>query len=173
MAGVGYGDIVPTTSTERVFCMFVMIITAGFSAYLIGVLKTVFNRSSLMSQEIKLKSLHINQFLMYNNIPNELRMQILNYLDFLVEYRKVNKLDESQVFSMLNETLKEQVIAYLNGKIIKEWQCFDQFDIMFLSEVTFILQNHLFSIDDKVFEENESGNQMFFIAKGSIILAHL
>lgn len=44
---------------------------------------------------------------------------------------------------------------------------------MFLSEVTFILQNHLFSIDDKVFEENESGNQMFFIAKGSIILAHL
>lgn len=120
MAGVGYGDIIPTTSIERVFCMFVMIITAGFSAYLIGVLKTVFNRSSLMSQEIKLKSLHINQFLMYNNIPNELRMQILNYLDFLVEYRKVNKLDESQVFSMLNETLKEQVIAYLNGKIIKE-----------------------------------------------------
>lgn len=88
MAGVGYGDIHPHTNLEKMFSMICMIISTGFNAYMIGALSTIFNRSSLISQELKIKSLHINQFLIYHDIPSNLRAKIMNFMDSLVEYRQ-------------------------------------------------------------------------------------
>lgn len=87
MAGVGYGDISPQTNLEKIYVMGCMIIATGISAYLIGALSTIFNRSSLLAKELKLRSIYIIQFLIYHNIPNSLRSKIVSYLDFLTEYK--------------------------------------------------------------------------------------
>lgn len=173
ISGVGYGDIRPYTNIERVYCMGCMVIATGTSAYLIGALNTIFNRSSMLSKEMKLKSLHINQFLLHHDIPNSLRARILSYLDFLIEHKRKHKLNENQVLELLNETLREQVIANLNGRILNDCKLFDQFDMMFISEIIFILERKLFVMNDTIFEENEQGSKMFFIAKGTVILLHL
>jgi len=49
---------------------------------------------------------------------------------------------------------------------------FKKFDIVFLSELTFVLKRETFSIDDHIFEEKELGDTLFFITKGSIVLIH-
>lgn len=97
-----------------------MILTTGFNAYMIGAISTIFNRSSLITQELRLKSLHINQFIIYHNLPLSLRAKIMSYLDLLIEYKQQNKLEEHEVLDLLNDNLREQVIAYLNGRILKE-----------------------------------------------------
>ena len=73
---------------------------------------------------------------------------------------------------MLNETLRKQVIAYLNGKMIMDCPLFDDFSGEFISEVIFILKRKTFSIDDHVFDEYNEGNKMYFITKGIVILWH-
>lgn len=73
MAGVGYGDITPISNFEKVYCMGCMIITTGLSAYLIGSLNTIFNRSSILTKDMKMKSFHINQFLLNREIPVDLK----------------------------------------------------------------------------------------------------
>jgi hypothetical protein len=170
MAGVGYGDIRPFTNLERLYCMGCMIISTGMSAYLIGALNTIFNRSSLLAKEMKLKSLYINQFLLYHNIPSDLRSKILSYLEFMIEHKRKNKLNENQVLELLNDNLKETVIANLNGRILKECNIFNNFDMIFVSEITFALNRTLFVMSDVVFEEGEVGTKIYFIAKGTVIL---
>ena len=55
---------------------------------------------------------------MHKQIPKELRLKIMSYLDYLQENKKMFKLDEQEVLAMLNETLREQVIVHLNGKML-------------------------------------------------------
>jgi hypothetical protein len=85
---VGYGDIKPYTNIEKIYGIGCMMITTGVSAYLIGALSTIFNRSSSLSKELKLKSLYINQFLIHHKIPNDLRSRISSYMEFLIDHRK-------------------------------------------------------------------------------------
>jgi len=93
-------------------------------------------------------------------------------MDFLIEHRRKHKLNENQVLDLLNENLREQVIANLNGRVLKECEVFNNFDMIFVSEVTFALQRTLYVMSDTVFEEGEPGYKMFFIAKGTVLLIH-
>jgi hypothetical protein len=88
MATVGYGDITPQTNLEKVYSILGMLIACGFTAYIIGSIGSIFNRSNIMANEIKLKSFHINQFLRNKEIPNDMRMRIMSYLEYLVENKK-------------------------------------------------------------------------------------
>ena len=56
--------------------------------------------------EIRLKSFHINQFLIQKQIPNDIRLKIMSFLDYLAEYKRKYKLEENEVLGMLNDTLK-------------------------------------------------------------------
>lgn len=86
VSGVGYGDINPSDNL-RLPAIVCMLIGTGLSAYLIGALNAIFNRVNIISKEMKLKSLHINQFLTHHKIPISLKAEILSYLDCLVEYK--------------------------------------------------------------------------------------
>ena len=69
-------------------------------------------------------------------------------------------MEETEVLGLLNHNLKEQVIAWLNGTIIKECRLFDQFDMVFISDIIYALKRKLYSINDNVFEEGEIANKM-------------
>ena len=107
---------------------------------------------------------------MYKQIPKYLRLKVRRYLEYMFEYKKQYKLSEVEVLNMLNENLKDQVIVHLNGRMLKNTQIFSVFDFRFLSEVTFLLVNETYSIDDHIFEEGERGNKMYFITKGNVVI---
>ena len=88
----------------------------------------------------------------------------------MFEYKKQYKLSEIEVLNMLNENLKDQVIVHLNGRMLKNTRIFGVFDFRFLSEVTFLLANETFSMDDHIFEEDERGTKMYFITKGTVVI---
>ena len=54
--------------------------------------------------------------------------------------------------------------------MLKNTKIFGVFDFRFLSEVTFLLENQTFSMDDHIFEEDEKGTKMFFITKGTVVV---
>lgn len=54
--------------------------------------------------------------------------------------------------------------------MLKNTRIFGNFDFRFLSEVTFLLKNDTFSMDDHIFEEDEKGTTMFFITKGTVVV---
>ena len=172
MTTVGYGDLTPNTNFERLFVMFGMIIACGVFAYSVGSIGTIVNKSNLMSSEFREKMLHINQFLIKKSIPNELRIKIMSYLDYLADYKREFKLEESEALEMLNDNLRDQVIAYLNGNMLNKSGVFQAFNVMLLSQIAFKLRHHTFSIDDPMLEEGHEGNTLYYISKGSAILLH-
>ena len=55
MVTVGYGDIHPVITPERVFGMWVMLISCGFFAYIVGSIGSILNKSNMIIAELKLK----------------------------------------------------------------------------------------------------------------------
>ncbi|CAI2364970.1 unnamed protein product [Moneuplotes crassus] len=172
MATVGYGDLTPQTNAEILFTIFGMCLACGIFAYSVGAIGTIVNRPNLMTAEFRLRMLHINQFLLKHEIPNDLRLKIMSYLDDMCEYKRKIKLDENEVLNMLNETLRDQVIAFINGNMINQSGVFQTFNIMVISQITFKLQHHMFSVDDPMIEEGTPGLRMYYISKGGGILLH-
>ena len=73
---------------------------------------------------------------------------------------------------MLNDNLRDQVIVYLNGRILQNSTIFKHFSMNLLSEITFKLESIAFALDDNIFEESTKGDKLYFITKGTVVLFH-
>jgi hypothetical protein len=67
------------------------------------------------------------------------------------ETKKQIKIDEKEVMAMLNESLREKITVYLNGRILQKMKYFQTFGLDMLSEITFYFQKINFAIDDFIF----------------------
>ena len=81
-------------------------------------------------------------------------------------------MSELEVLDMLNENLRDQVIVYLNGKMMQKTKVFRDFELRFISEITFLFQNVFFSVDDVIIDEGDDTDEMYFISKGSVLVLH-
>eukprot|EP00347_Sterkiella_histriomuscorum_P007191 403349915 len=172
MATIGYGDIFPVTPLEKCYVMVCMIIACAVFAYLVGYIGSILDKSETVIQEFKIKALQIKQFMSFHNLPANFKNQVKRYLDYVVEYKRQYKMEEEEVLEMLSEGLRFELIIHLNGKMLHNTAIFKNFDIQFLSELTFILKKETLSDDYKLFDEGDHGNTLYFITKGSIILVH-
>jgi hypothetical protein len=53
---------------------------------------------------------------------------------------------------MLSESLKLELIIHLNGKMLHNTPIFKNFDLQFLSELTFVLKKETLNDDYKLFD---------------------
>ena len=74
MTTTGYGDVYPVTNIEKLFGMACMLVSCGVFAYVVGSIEQIVRRSSTIEQEYKERILHVNQYLMHQNIPKHLRL---------------------------------------------------------------------------------------------------
>lgn len=68
----------------------------------------------------------------------------MNYMDYLIDYKAVYKMEEKEVLDMLNESLRYQCVIYLKGWTLKWSMIFNRFNVLFLSELTFLLKHTTF-----------------------------
>jgi hypothetical protein len=53
--------------------------------------------------------MYVNQFMVTKDMPQELKMKVRRYLDYIFESKKEIKVDESEVFKLLNEGLRDKI----------------------------------------------------------------
>jgi len=119
MAAVGYGDILPITKDERTYAMAAMILSSGIFAYTVNSIGTIVSSYNQISAQYRERMMYVNQFMVKKDMPSELRMKIRRYLDYVFESKKEIKLDEQEVFKMLNENLNDKIQTYLRGRILR------------------------------------------------------
>jgi hypothetical protein len=61
IATVGYGDISPATSYERIFCIFLMVIGVTGFTFVSGALSSIMQNQDLLVTETQEKLLHLNR----------------------------------------------------------------------------------------------------------------
>jgi CRP-like cAMP-binding protein len=171
MTTVGYGDIIPITMLEKIYCMLSMLIACGVFAYVIGSIGTVL--SSRYDEEIifKQKIMYVDQFLIKKHINKSLRTKVRKYLEHVLEDKKDNKIDESEVLSLLNKNLKDEVIMHLNGLFLKNLTFsilhkYEEFCLL----LTNIMKEETLNPSDMIFQQGDLSLRIYFINSGVVTL---
>ena len=89
--------------------------------------------------------------MLHNHIHSDFKHKVNRYLDYLVDYKKQFKLEEEEVFDMLSEGLRMELIVNLNGNMLHSTPMLRNFDLQFLSEMTFALKKETYSYGDCIF----------------------
>lgn len=105
-------------------------------------------------------------------IPKTLRLKIRRYLEYVLNSKKTIKIDQEEVFAVLNKNLEVKMRALLNGRILKNIRVFKNFEIDFLSDITKQFKKQTFAIDDLIILETDPGNSMYFVVTGLVTVLH-
>lgn len=115
---VGYGDFHPVTTSERVVVMVCMLVQSGMFAYIIGDIGRMVSNFNMLATHFRERMNYVEKFLREKDIPIQLRQQVKRYLEYNWELKKLYKIEETELLSLLNDNLRGKIIVYFNGRIL-------------------------------------------------------
>jgi CRP-like cAMP-binding protein len=82
------------------------------------------------------------------------------------------KVDQEEVFQVLNKDLEIKMRAILSGHILQKIKVFGNFKYDFLSDVAKNFKKRTFTVDDDILVEGDKGGTMYFIVTGLVTVLH-
>jgi len=151
MITVGYGDITPVTTTEKVLAMITMVVAGGVFANTMNSINEILagldNTTQLFSQAMRA----IRKYMVKKNIPRELQVKIKKYLEYALNEETSLSIGEKSIYSMLSESLKNELIFEVQGKMLFQAKVLRRvFSIDFLKATTLLMKEKLYSPEDHI-----------------------
>ena len=151
MCTVGYGDLGPQNSYERLYTTGAELLSSGIYAITLNSVSQMVQKYNILAVQYREKMMYVNQFMNQKQLPKDLRLKVWRYLEYIWEIKKQIKIDEEEVYEQLNQDLKEKVTVSMNGFILQTIPFFEDFEMSFVSELTFYLKKETFAMDDNIF----------------------
>ncbi|KAJ3210099.1 Potassium/sodium hyperpolarization-activated cyclic nucleotide-gated channel 2 [Dinochytrium kinnereticum] len=145
MLSSGFGSTPPSSSRDRWFTIFNMILGAVFLALLVASVTTMLSSLDSSGRMFREKLDEVQQYMLYKKLDEDLRKQIISYFEF--KYSKAKLFDEAKILSELNGPLR--MVPFFR----------DAGDAFISSVVTMLKVNH-FLAGDHIISEDTSGEEM-------------
>ncbi|CAD8133742.1 unnamed protein product [Paramecium octaurelia] len=123
---VGYGDIVPQTSIERLYVVVVAMVLCGVFGYIISmigeILKTLEEKKALLKKSMK----KVNQYIKQKQLNLQLSLKVRKYFEFKHQIDEQLQEQDDSVLNKLSGSLKQEVLIdiykpiLLKSKFLKE-----------------------------------------------------
>lgn len=163
---VGYGDITPTTHSEMLYAIVVMLLGFGMFGYLIGNIASMLNASDpLRAQQTRILE-EVSAFVRENEVSADLKHRILDYFMYMFQKRVV--FDESRLLNMLPYGLRSEVSLYLKRDVIQRVPFFKTASDQFIREISNAMRPLVVTPDEDVFHIGDRARHMYFIVKGQL-----
>ena len=163
---VGYGDIVPSTSEERLYAIFTMILGYSLIGYLIGSIAGILTKKD-PARERYLENLEkLSNAVKYAQLPLDLQQRIHAYYRYMMD-RRVGY-DEASFIEELPPGLRAEVSLHFRKEVIERAALFDEAPTEFVLEIAQYLRERIVPPGDYVFRAGDAGSDMFLIARGEI-----
>jgi len=164
LTAVGYGDITPADSVQKLYAVGTMVVGLAFLGYMIGFMASMLSRRdpsrALFQENIEQLSVAAQ----YGGIPQDLQRRVYDYYAYL--WRQRLGYNESDFLSSLPQGLKEEVSRHLKGHVLERIDLFREADPDLVGQVALRLQPEVLTPGDYVFREGDDGASMYFIAGG-------
>ncbi|CAK75082.1 unnamed protein product (macronuclear) [Paramecium tetraurelia] len=166
MTTVGYGDISPTTTTERGLGIILLLVACGGFAFTMNsigfALSSLEERTNVRKSKVNV----LNKYMKQANIPDGLQNKVRKYLEYVWDSHQILLND---ITSLLSLELCKDILEQVNGKLFGHIDIFWQFHSQkFLVEgIIPILEDKLYLPEEVIFNEIPSTNyDLYLIQKG-------
>eukprot|EP00939_MAST-03C_sp_MAST-3C-sp1_P002291 g2291.t1 len=163
---VGYGDIVPVTILEKLYCVVSVAIGAITYGACISTFVAASAASNLKKNQINQKMDGIVLYMQTKKFPKELFQKVYQYFSHF--YKTKTAFDESTILNDLNDKLRMEVSSYMAYATFYRNQMFNKIEVKYLTVILLMAKPVRASHDDIVFSAGEKGYEMYIVASGKI-----
>lgn len=165
---MGYGDVHPYTTSERIFAIVAMVVGAWIFAY--GITNVVAMVANLNAADgvFHLKMDELNDYMEARQLPVHLRFEIREFF-FNARMSTESKLsNEAKILAELSALLRSKIAFAINDSVLSKMPFFMGADHNFLMELALSMRMVCFPPMEEVILEGEIGEEMFFIFRGVV-----
>ncbi|CAD8121306.1 unnamed protein product [Paramecium sonneborni] len=128
MFTVGYGDITPTNSLEKMFCICYMFLSTLQYSYSVNTIGLILTQMKENNEMIRQKMTCINEYLHCKKLSTELSMKVREYFNFYWNQEIIQKKNEQiRLITLLPEDLQQKLKLESASSLIIKCQYFSQF----------------------------------------------
>ncbi|KAH7474097.1 Potassium voltage-gated channel subfamily H member 2 [Phytophthora ramorum] len=168
MTTVGYGDVHPTTTYERLFAIVAMILGAWIFAYGITNVVAMVTNLNMPDSRFQLRMDELNDYMEARELPMQLRYEIREFF-FNARISAESKLvNEGKILAELSALLRSKIAFAINDSVLNKMPFFAGADHNFLMELALSMRMVCFPPLEEVILEGEIGEEMFFIFRGVV-----
>ncbi len=163
---VGYGDITPTTSVEKVYSLLTMVAGLAFFGYLVGLVASIWSRRDPGRLEFNQNVDHLSHAVRTTNLPPELQRRIYDYYNYM--WRERGWYDESNFLQALPPTLRDEVSVHMKQDVLQQVDLFQEASKSFRQEIARHLRPEVLTPGGYVCREGDEGDKVYFIVRGKV-----
>ncbi|RLN49825.1 hypothetical protein BBJ29_004634 [Phytophthora kernoviae] len=168
MTTVGYGDVHPTTTRERIFAIVAMVVGAWVFAYGITNVVAMVTNLNGPDSRFQLQMDELNDYMEARELPMQLRYEIREFF-FNSRISAESKLvNEGKILAELSALLRSKIAFAINDSVLNKMPFFAGADHNFLMELALSMRMVCFPPLEEVILEGEIGEEMFFIFRGVV-----
>ncbi|KAL4507295.1 hypothetical protein ABPG72_002088 [Tetrahymena utriculariae] len=171
MITLGYGDYVPKTSYERVFVIFITLISCGVFAYSINQIGTIVTNITKKKSQFQQKMAQISGYLNERGIKNNMIMKIKENFAYLQRETEKDMEVHNIIQTQLCKSLRKEVFREMYIQILKGCKAFNlNFSEQFLLNLAPYLKEKKFSPEEIIYEQDNPNLNLYFLVKGEVQL---
>ncbi|CAD8092616.1 unnamed protein product [Paramecium primaurelia] len=161
---VGYGDIVPQTTYEQAFLIFMVLVTSLIFGYTISSIQTIFGQLREKTDLHRNNMAKVNSYMKKHKLNPLLQMKVRKYLDYFID------VDDSpeQLLDKLNDDLKIELKSNIYVQVMKTCSIFSRFSDQTLKQLSKVVKSQTFIPGSMIISQGELINNACFIVKGVV-----
>jgi len=169
MSTIGYGDISPVTSAERIVACVMMLVGAGIYAYVVGSITSTVQTMEASTRKYQELMDQLNTFLEDNQVDNSLRVEARKY--FRTRHQAGNLVDWRELLHEMSPDLREQIASQSHEDWCAGSNYFWDSPDDFRGKAAALFKEVTFPKAEKILEIGQNVDSIFVIKSGVVASA--
>eukprot|EP00290_Baffinella_frigidus_P017043 CAMPEP_0180196618 /NCGR_PEP_ID=MMETSP0987-20121128/4205_1 /TAXON_ID=697907 /ORGANISM="non described non described, Strain CCMP2293" /LENGTH=701 /DNA_ID=CAMNT_0022151515 /DNA_START=132 /DNA_END=2234 /DNA_ORIENTATION=- len=165
LSTVGYGDVTPTSDTERIYAVFLALLGAMVFALCIGSISSLANQGNHTESLLQTSNHAFSDFLTFNHIPRTLAAKAKR------QHAHLTKLATHLVHPCMDELprhTRNQIVWNSLGESVAQVPFFNSMNLDARARMVELLRPVRFKANDVIFSECDVGTEMFWVTDGVV-----
>lgn len=170
LATIGYGDIVPSTSLERIMAIIWMLLGVSFYSFMIGSLGNFLHNLHSKETVLNNKLMAIDEFAEEAKLDTELRHRLKHALRYSSAQTNFTSSDKRSTFNELPRELRYEVAIAMHKGAAKSIPFFRERNTAFIAAVVPLLRSVYCEAGSLVYALGDYAEEVYFIASGRCVM---
>ena len=170
MTTLGYGDITPGNNTERLFCVFAMLVGASIFAYAITNMCTLVHNLDASGVFYRSRMDELNDYMEFLRLPKSMRKKVMDFFFYKINRSNVCHYNEDLILQDMSKSMKEEVRYYVLHSLLDYIPFIKEEEVgkHFMSAIATKLKSEAMAPGDFLCRQGEIATEMYLVSKGAV-----
>ncbi|CAD8132259.1 unnamed protein product [Paramecium octaurelia] len=169
---IGYGDITPQSSVEKIFTVGVAVFSSVVFAYTISSIGQIFSQLNENKKNQRYKMNLIQQFIGQRGVNKQLQNKVKKFYEYFIQVDHSQDSECELLLNSLEPSLKNELKIDIYKKYIMKSKLFKStFSPEFLDSLCQLFQERQYTPDEQICAADTEVEELCFVLKGEISLS--